>query len=90
MTAEVSWYDIQRFRIEHEALEPEVRRLRDELRAADARNFDRTIGLEPRVNQWSTILFGVSIAFTLLVGLHLKHLQRASSGNAAEAPAGKG
>jgi hypothetical protein len=87
MTSEVSRYDIERLRREHEALEREVRRLSDELRAADARNFERTIGLEPRVNEWSMILFGLSIAFTLLVGFYLKNHHPAGSASAVEAPA---
>lgn len=75
MTAEVSRYDIQCLRVEHEALEREVGRLRDALRAADDRNFERTM-----------IIFGLSIAFTMFVGIHLKH-HLAGSASAVEAPA---
>jgi hypothetical protein len=90
MTLEVSRYDIERLQASHRELEKEVRRLRDELRASDARHFDRTCEMEPRLTKWSTILFGMSLAFTLLVAICAKHVEPASSERAVEASANTG
>lgn len=90
MTSEVSRYEIASLRTAHDSLEKAVRRLADELRAADVRYYARTCEMEPRLTKWSTILFGMSLAFTLLITICAKHVHPAGSESAVEAPASTG
>lgn len=87
MTSEVSQYDIKRLESAHGYLEKEVRRLAEELRAVDRRHFSDRLEMEPRLTKWVTILFGVSLAFSLLIAICAKHPIPASSETAIEAPA---
>lgn len=92
MPSEVSQYEITRLQNAHSELEREVRRLADELRTADTRHFNYTCEMEPRLTKWSTILFGMSLAFTLFIVFcaRQQHPHAANSETAVEAPASTG
>src|SRR3569833_394623 len=87
MISEVSRYDIERLESSPAYLEKEVRRLADELRAADLRQFRERLETEPRFTKWSMMLFGLSLAFSLFITVCATHPKPADSETAVKAPA---